>query len=251
MNSNQRYYAFLALTSNQDFVEEIQQLRKDQSFSDYDFPIDGFENPADADAFVLAQKKALQDRKLLVNKHPLWKLEQDLVMLMEKYGLQAKDDKHLYEIARHYFYLNTVMLSRDRFKLNFDRKNHEVHIILKQESTKSDVKDNLDMIFDYKDKILGKKGRKSEIFYFEEQLAFYKLFLRLKQQNPELTNYKIIKIILDLIRNDKNANLPKVNLLALDDERRAYQVIESFEEAYSDLKLLSSLEESSVIETTA
>lgn len=251
MNSNQRYYAFLALTSNQDFVEEIQQLRKDQSFSDYDFPLDGFENPADADAFVMAQNKAVQAGKLVVNKHPLWKLEQDLVMLMGKYGLQAKNDKHLYEIAKHYFYLNTVMLSRDRFKLTFDRRNQEVHIILKQESIKSDVKDNLDMIFDYKEKILGKKGRKSEIFYFEEQLAFYKLFLRLKQQNPELTNYKIIKIIFDLIHKDKIANLPKANFIALDDERRAYQVIESFEEAYSDLKLLSSLEESSVIETTA
>lgn len=173
MNKNQRYYAFLALTHNQDFVEEVKKLRKAQSFQNNTFPAEGFSNPADADAFIKTQHQQIMDKKLLVDDHPFWVVEKEIVKLMKKFGLDAADDKLLPKIAKRYFYLNQVVIYRDKFRMTYDRQNQEVHLILKQETNKSDLKNNLDMIFEYKDEMLGVSNRKSEIFYFEDQFDRY------------------------------------------------------------------------------
>ncbi len=169
-------------------------LRTAQIYNQHVFPKNGFDNPKDDDAFVIAQNDALQKGILKLSEHPLWTLEKDPISLMNKYGLKSEDDKFLFETAKYYCYLNKVMLFWDRFRLTFDRKSQEVSIILGKEATRDDIENSLSTIFTYKKKILGKGARKSEVFQFDQHLAFYKAFLLMKKHNASW----LVKITDDL-----------------------------------------------------
>lgn len=240
MNSNQRYYAFLALTSNQDFVEEIQQLRKVQSFANYNFPLDGFENPADADAFVLAQNKAVQDGKLAVNEHPLWTLEKKLIGLLEEYSLSVGNDKHIYETAKTFFFLNEVYLIRDHIKLFFDHTGgrDEITVSVYKDTKRADLEKNITAILSFRDKFLGKTNRKQPTPQFIRDLAFYKIYLKQRNKNPNSSIDELIKHVYEEIGEMSEKDNPD-RFTALLDIANARRLIKKYEKNFGTLRLLS------------
>lgn len=249
MNKNQRYYAFLALTNNEDFVNEVRVLRSAQSLQDNDFPKNGFSSSEAADEFILLQDKALRDGAIDSTEHPLWRIEKELILLMKKYGLDTQNDKYLVETAKHYFYLNEVVYYRDKFRLTFNRVKKEVSLILTQETTRDDIEDNLATIIKYKQKMLGKTSRKSEIFQFDQHLAFYKHYLLIKHKHSDFSDYQIIQLLFDLINKNKIKSLPASSFAGLDDQRKAYEVIRDFQKTFDKIQLLSSRDLSQKIDT--
>ncbi len=240
MNSSQRYYAFLALTSNQDFVEEIRQLRKSQSFLNYNFPVDGFENPADADAFVLAQHKAIQDGKLVVSEHPLWRLEQNLTTLLEQYGLPVNNDKNLYETAKTFFFLNEVYLVRDHIKLFFNHtgSRDEITVSVYKDTKRADLEKNITAILSFRDKFLGKTNRKQSTPQFMRDLVFYKIYLRQRNKNPNSSIDELIKYVYEEIGELPEEENPDM-FTALLDIANARRLIKKYNRDFGTLRLLS------------
>lgn len=239
MNKNQRYYAFLALVSNQDFVNEVKQLRISQSFQDHVFPENGFLKPEDADGFIKAQDEAIQKKKLIVFEHPFWSAEKNLVALIEQFGLQIGKDEHLRQMAIRYFYLNSIDLLRDRLKLSFSPKNrNEITITLFRDTTRADLERNITMILDFKREMLGAQSKKQAVPKFERDLIFYKLYLTQKKLNTSLSDYQAIDAVYEEISKMPEDENPDLLFSALFDQRNAERLVKRFNKMLGSLKLI-------------
>lgn len=239
MNKNQRYYVFLALVSNQDFVNKVKQLRISQSFQDHAFPEGGFLKPEDADNFIKEQDEAVQKKKLIVLEHPFWSAEKSLAALMKQFGLQIEKDEHLRQMAIRYFYLNSVDLHRDRLKLSFSPTNeNEVTITLFRDTTRADLEHNITMILDFKREMLGSQSKKQAVPKFERDLIFYKLYLTQKKLNPCLSDYQAIDAVYEEISKMPEDEKPDLIFSTLFDQRNAERLVKRFNKMLGSLKLI-------------